>query len=172
MAANTMSKDIQYEEHLVSNKTEALFIVLTGIFFLLLVWRWTAGSLDLLAAIFCFLFALFLFYSINYRTLTIRLTSEALILRFGIFTWRVPLDNIEDCRFDEIPAAMRMGGAGIHFMLIRNRYRASFNFLEYPRVVIAFKRKVGLVRDISFSTSQPDEIIHLIQENGLKKTLD
>mgnify|MGYP000900013350 CR=1 FL=1 len=32
---------------------------------------------------------------------------------------------------------LRYGGAGIHFMSIRGRYRASFNFLEYPRVVIA-----------------------------------
>ncbi len=49
-------------------------------------------------------------------------------------------------------------------MTIRRRYRASFNFLEYPRVVIAFKRKVGPVQDISFSTRRPDELLPLIQE--------
>jgi hypothetical protein len=59
---------------------------------------------------------------------------------------------------------MRMGGAGIHFMSIRKRYRASFNFLEHPRVVIAFKRKAGLVRDISFSTRHPDDVLRRIQE--------
>ncbi len=100
----------------------------------------------------------------NYRTLVIRLTSESLKLTFGIFTWRVPLDNVEDCRLDEIPLVMRMGGAGIHFMIIRKRYRASFNFLEYPRVVIAFKRKDGLVRDISFSTRQPDDVLYFIKK--------
>lgn len=62
---------------------------------------------------------------------------------------------------------MRMGGAGIHFMSIRKRYRASFNFLEYPRVVIAFKRKVGPVQDISFSTRQPEKVIRLIQEAAI-----
>ncbi len=35
-------------------------------------------------------------------------------------------------------------------MLIRRRYRVSLNFLEYPRVVIAFKRKVGLCRIFPF----------------------
>jgi len=55
------------------------------------------------------------------------------------------LDNVEGCCLDDIPMLMRMGGAGIHFMLIRKRYRASFNFLEHPRVVIAFKKKEGLV---------------------------
>jgi hypothetical protein len=49
-------------------------------------------------------------------------------------------------------------------MLIRKRYRASFNFLEHPRVVIALKRKVGPVRDISFSTRRPDDVLRLIQE--------
>jgi hypothetical protein len=59
---------------------------------------------------------------------------------------------------------MRMGGAGIHFMIIRKRYRASFNFLEHPRVVIALKRNAGLVRDISFSTRRPDDLLRLIKE--------
>jgi len=58
---------------------------------------------------------------------------------------------------------MRMGGAGIHFMMIRKRYRASFNFLEYPRVVLAFQREVGPVQDISFSTRRPDDVLRLIQ---------
>jgi hypothetical protein len=58
---------------------------------------------------------------------------------------------------------MKYGGAGIHFMLIHKRYRVSFNFLEHPRVVIALKRKAGWVRDVSFSTCQPNELIQLIQ---------
>ena len=40
---------------------------------------------------------LFLFYVVNYRTLVIQVTSETLILSFGIFTWTVPFDNIESC---------------------------------------------------------------------------
>jgi len=94
----------------------------------------------------------------------IYLTSDSLKLTFGIFTWKVPMENIEDCHLDEIPMVMRMGGAGIHFMTIRKRYRASFNFLEYPRVVIALKRKTGLVRDISFSTRQPDDVLYFIKK--------
>jgi hypothetical protein len=58
---------------------------------------------------------------------------------------------------------MKYGGAGIHFMFVHKRYRASFNFLEHPRVVIGLKRKAGLVKDISFSTCQPNELIRLVQ---------
>jgi hypothetical protein len=57
-----------------------------------------------------------------------------------------------------------MGGAGIHFISVRGRYRVSFNFLEHPRVVIALKKKRGLVRDVSFSTRHPDEVLQLIRE--------
>ncbi len=153
-----------YDERVSSNRTEVLFLALTILFGLLLIWRVNAGSLDILTvAFFCF-FGLFLFYSVNYRTLNIRLTSESLKLTFGIFTWTVPFDNIEECRLDDIPVLMRMGGAGIHFMMIGKRYRASFNFLEHPRVVIALKEKRGLVRDISFSTPRPDDVLRLIRE--------
>ncbi len=159
-----MTDDIVYEERISSKRTEALFLALTVIFLLLLIWRVDVGGLDFLAFIFFCFFSLFLFYSLNYRNLIICLTHESLKLTFGLFTWTVPLDNIEACCLDDVPIFMRMGGAGIHFMFIRKRYRASFNFLVYPRVVIAFKRKVGPVREISFSTRQPDDLIWLIQE--------
>jgi Ca2+/Na+ antiporter len=158
------TSDLIYTERISSNRTEALFLGFMILFLLLLIWRVNIGGLDVLAIVFLCFFSIFLFYSVNYRTLIIRLASESLKLTFGIFTWRVPLDNVEECHHDEIPLLMRMGGAGIHFMFIRKRYRASFNFLEYPRVVVAFKRKVGPVRDISFSTRRPDDVLRLIQE--------
>jgi Ca2+/Na+ antiporter len=159
-----MTDNLIYHERVSSTWTEVLFLALTLLFLLLLIWRMNAASLDILAAIFSCFFILFLFYSLNYRILIIRLTSKSLKLTFGIFKWTVPVDNIEECCLDELPILMRMGGAGIHFMTIHKRYRASFNFLEYPRVVIAFKRKAGLVRDISFSTRRPDELLRLIRE--------
>lgn len=158
------SNGLLYFEKISSLRTEGLFLVLMIISLLLLIWRVNTIRWDFFAAAFLFFFILFLFYSLNYRTLVIELTSKSLKLKFGIFTWTIPMENIEECRLDEIPLFMRMGGAGIHFMMIRKRYRASFNFLEYPRIVISFKRKVGPVRDISFSTRNPDEVLRLIQD--------
>ncbi len=120
----------------------------------------------ILSTAFCCFFAVFLFYSVNYRTLIIRLTQEALKPTFGIFTWVVPLANVEECRLDELPALMRNGEAGIHFMSIGGRYRASLNFQEHPRVVIALKRPAGPVRDISFSTRRPDDVLRFIRKAG------
>jgi len=159
-----MSDTVIYSEKVTSKKTEFLFVALTLLFFILLIWRVMVSSLDILAGVFLFLFFFFLFYSSNYRTLIIRLTSEFLRLSFGIFTWTIPLNNIGGCQLDDdLPVLMKYGGAGIHFMVVRNRYRASFNFLEHSRLVIRLKRKAGLVKDISFSTCYPNELIQLIQ---------
>lgn len=158
-----MYDELSYQEKITSNKTEALFVALMLLFFLLFVWRLSASQLDILSIVLLTLALVFLLYSLNYRTLTIRLTTESLKLTFGVFTWSVPLDNVADCQLDEIPLLLRLGGAGIHFMSIRGRYRASFNFLEYPRVVVAFKKKRGPVQDISFSTRQPEQVLRLIQ---------
>ncbi|NIS82912.1 MAG: hypothetical protein GTO14_22535 [Anaerolineales bacterium] len=164
-----MTDNLIYGERLSSNRTEALFISLTILFLMLLIWQVRTGSSNILSAAFFLFFIFFLFYSLNYRTLIILLTSKSLKLKFGVFTWTIPLDNIGDCRHDDLPMLMRFGGAGIHFMLIRGRYRASFNFLEHPRVVIALKKKAGLVRDISFSTRHPDEVIQLLQSADLAR---
>ncbi|HSF83471.1 MAG TPA: hypothetical protein VLA49_19690 [Anaerolineales bacterium] len=157
-----MKEDIIYTERLSSRWTTALFVALTLVFLGLSVWRLSAGSAGLLAAVFLILFLVFLFYSLNYRTLVISLTRRTLTLKFGLFTWPVPLENVAGCSRDELPLVAKYGGAGIHFMMIRKRYRVSFNFLEHPRVVVALNQKAGLVRDVSFSTRQPEELIRLI----------
>jgi hypothetical protein len=159
-----MSAQLIFRDKLSSKRTELLFIALTLLFLWLFIWRVTTGSVDLLAGILLFFFVCFLFYSVNYRTLVIRLTAESLKLSFGIFTWTIPLNNVGEIQpDDDQPLLMKYGGAGIHFMSVGDRYRASFNFLEYSRVVIRLKRKAGLVRDVSFSTCQPGEIIRLVQ---------
>ena len=158
-----MTDHLIYEERLSSNRTLALFASLMILFLILLVWRISTESPDILSAAFLLFFIFFLFYSVNYRTLIIRLSPISLKLKFGIFTWTIPLDNIGEVSHDDLPILMRYGGAGIHFMMIRRRYRASFNFLEHHRVVITLIRKAGIVRDISFSTRHPDDVIRLLQ---------
>jgi hypothetical protein len=150
------------DEKISSKKTEALFVILTGIFALLFAWRLTTTSLDCLSVVWLCLGSFFLFYSLNYRTLHIQVTTNHLLLKFGIFSWTIALDHVEDCFLDDT-SLWRIGGAGIHFSPIHGRYRAMFNFLEYPRVVVALKHKLGLVRDIAFSTQHPAEMIEKIR---------
>jgi hypothetical protein len=163
-----MPQDVAYTETVSSNKTEALFVGLALLFLLLSAWRLMGAGFDFLGAVFLFFFGLFLFYSLNYRMLVIRMTPDLLELRFGIFRWRVPLDRIEACHLDDV-SMWRIGGAGIHFSPIRRRYRAMLNFLEHPRVVLGLQRKMGLVRDIAFSTRRPDEVMQFIQRATAEK---
>lgn len=159
-----MSHSIHYTEVVTSRKTTLLFIALTLLFLILSLAGLLTTGFNFLSGLFLFFFIFFLFYTINYRTLVIHLTAEYLVLTFGLIKWRIPLNNILDCQPDEnLPLLMKYGGAGIHFMFIKKRYRASFNFLEHPRVVIRLKRKAGLVRDVSFTTCNPNELIQQIQ---------
>ena len=154
-----------YQEKLSSKKTERLFIVLMLVFAGLAVqsvlargWQTTAGVLGFLALF-------FLFYILNFHTLQIQITAQTLHLKFGMISWTVQRQNIATCCLDDLPKIMALGGAGGHFMFIRGRYRASFNFLEYPRVVIGFRQKVGPVVDLSFSTQRPEEILQLLGQD-------
>lgn len=158
-----------YCERVSSNRTEALFLMLTLFFLSLFIWRLYAVGFDIITAVLFCLFGFFLFYSLNYRTLIIRLTPEFVELRFGLFTWTIALENIEECFLDDT-SIWRIGGAGIHFSPIHGRYRAMLNFLEYPRVVVALKRKKGPVRDIVFSTHRPDAVLQFIQAAASAKS--
>jgi len=163
-----VSEAVLYEERVWSNRTEALFLALAAALGGL--WAWAMGrsnargreggrrlrmGLGVGAAFFAF-------YALNFRTLVIRVTRTALRLRFGVFEWVAPMGDIAAWGLDEAPAVARLGGAGIHFMFVRGRYRASFNFLEHPRVVVALSGGAGPVRDVSFSTRRPEAVCEAI----------
>lgn len=150
-----------YFERVSSWRTEVVFIALASLFVGLLGWCQASGMADLWSILFSGAFAFFLFCSLNYRTLAIRLTDEQLHLRFGVFRWTIALDNVAACEPDTT-SLWRIGGAGVHFSLFSGRYRAMFNFLEHPRLVIALTQKRGPVRDVAFSTRNPEELARLI----------
>lgn len=156
-----------HTEKVTSIWTELLFLALSALFLALWILRVARRGFDGWAIVFLILFGIFIFYSFNYRVPIIRITTSALILTFGIFRWIIPLDNIARAHLDELPALLKYGGAGIHFMTVNKRYRASFNLLEHPRVVIELAQKKGPVRDISFSTCQPDKTLSLLQRIAL-----
>lgn len=156
-----MTDDPVYEEIVTSQRTSVLFVVLMLLFFSLFAWRVTAVGIGLSTIIFVCLFIMFLFYSLNYRTLIIQITSTSVSLKFGIFKWSIPRNTIEKCYLDNT-SLWRIGGAGIHFTIIQKKYRAMFNFLEHQRVVLLLSKKKGLVREIAFSTKRAEEILQII----------
>ena len=153
-----------YTEKIQSKRTTLLFIVLTLVFAGLAYWRVISKSSDNVFSLLSLFAVFFFFYSINYRTLIITISPEKVLLKFGIFKWTVPISNIDSCELDNnLPAGKKYGGAGIHFFVTEKRYRISFNFLEYERVVLRLKTPRGLVKDVSFTTCTPHEVIQIIQ---------
>ena len=154
-----MENDLIYHEIITSKRTTLLFLVLTSAFFVLFIWRILLTGFNFLTILLLSLFIFFLFYSINYQKLEIHMTDDQLSLKFGLFKWIVPYENIAKYKLDEIPTFSYYGGAGIHFTFVRGRYRASFNFLEYSRVVIVFRNKIGPIQELSFSSKNPEVIL-------------
>jgi hypothetical protein len=158
-----MTNELLFHERLSSPRTSGFLAALALLSGLLGAGRMQAAGVDAWAVAGLGFSAFFWFYVLNYRSLDIRLTAAALTLTFGVFHWVVPLDNVDTVRLDQLPWLLWYGGAGIHFMTAHRRYRVSLNFLEHPRVVIGLKRKAGLVRDVSFSTRRPGEVIRCLQ---------
>ena len=126
-----MSNENIYEESLSSKKTENIFLGLMFTFFFLFIWRVDIVGFQVLPIVFLSFLAFFLLYVLNYRRLNIRINQDGLKLRFGIFTWTEPFENITDCALDDnLPKLKKYGGAGIHFFVFEKRYSASFNFLN------------------------------------------
>jgi hypothetical protein len=155
--------ELIYHEKLQSNLTTGLFVILGLIFLALFSWRVTSVGWKFTPLLFLFLSVFFLFYVFNYRTLQIRISDKELVLRFGLVRWKTDLKNIRECSRDDPPLWIKYGGAGVHFALVEGIYRAFFNFLEGPRVLITFKTKQGPVQALSFTTYQPDRILDLLQ---------
>jgi hypothetical protein len=160
--------EINFEERLTSRRTEILLVTLTVLFLLVFAWRVTSSGPGLLSFTLIGLSGFFLFYSLSYRTLVIRMTPDSVVLTFGVVRWTVLLENVEHCALDET-SLWRIGGAGLHFTSIRGRYRAMLNFLEHPRVVLALRKKRGLVRDVVFSTKRPEEVLRLVREASRRR---
>lgn len=168
-----MSNEFIYDEVVTSDKTSTLFTLLTGLCFSLFVWSIYTTNGTFIIALFAGLFIFFLFYTLNYRKLEITLTTRSLTLKFGIIKWKITLKDITACELGKLPLILRLGGAGIHFMFVNGKYLASFNFLEHPRILIAFKDQSRLVKGLYFSTQEPeillDKINKLIANNESKQ---
>lgn len=158
-----------YHEKVQSLKTSLLFLILTLIFAALFAWRVSAVGFRLTPILFLFIGLFFFLYVLNYQTLKITITGEAIFLKFGLIRWRTLLENIQSCELDDSPAIIKYGGAGVHFAFVNRIYRAYFNFLEHPRVVINFINKQGPVQALVFTTRQPERVIEIINSKKYEK---
>lgn len=151
-----------YQEEIQSPKTSLLFTLLALIFSALFAWRVTAVGFKAFPIVCLVLVVFFFSYIVNYQTLRITITEEAVLLKFGLIRWRTRLKNIQECKMDDSPNLIKYGGAGVHFAFVKGEYRAFYNFLEHPRILITFHHKQGLVQGLVFTTRQPEQVMEII----------
>jgi membrane protein YdbS with pleckstrin-like domain len=157
-------EDQTYFERITSSGTTRLFLFLAVLFMLLFAWRFLLTGWRIFSGILLILTALFIFYVINYRVLEITITTTHLKLKFGIISSKTILANIQSVDLDNSPPVIKYGGAGVHFAFVKGQYRAFYNFLEYPRILVNLKKKQGWVKALVFSSRQPDKVIEILNK--------
>ncbi len=115
------------------------------------------------------MFLLFLLITGNFSRLKIKITSDGLSVGYGITRKKVPWERIENCHVDE-SSAIRYGGYGIRFTRVGGKWRTGYNVIGTPRVVISLNE--GFVREIAFSTKNPDEVMEVIKSHLRKRGRD
>lgn len=158
-----------YHEKIRSTRTTLLFLILVLAFCALSAWRFSAVGLRFTPCLFAFLGLTFFFYVINYRVLKITITDRELRLKFGLIHWQIDVENIEFSAQYDPPFWIKYGGAGVHFAAVDGKYTAFYNFLEYPRILIRFHQKQGLVRALVFTTLQPDQLLEILEKRSTAK---
>jgi len=155
-----------YYEEVRSFKTSLLFLFLSAVFSTFFIKRvLTLGYRENIAfsTVLLFFSIFFGLYVLNYWTLKIIITDKKIQLNFGLIRWRSDLSNVKAVEMDDSPPVIKYGGAGVHFAYVRGMYRAFFNFLEFPRILITYQEKQGLVQGLVFTTRNPEKVIKIIK---------
>ena len=106
---------------------------------------------------------LLLAVTVNFSTLTIRLTMGGISVGYGIVRHHIPWSNVVDCYQDKA-STVWYGGFGIRLGLVNGKWRLVYNTIGHPRVVI--RKRQGKVREFVFSTRNPEGLIRAIREQG------
>lgn len=158
-----MQSDVLYEEKIFQKGLTTLLTVITFIFLVLSIYLAFFESLgnQVLIVIFFAMFLLFVFVTITFNTLDIKITSEFIRVSYGIIKRQISWERVEDCYLDEA-SVIRYGGWGIRIGKFREKWRLVYNVVGSPRVVLLLKE--GRFREFVFSTKNPDEVIELVKE--------
>lgn len=161
-----MTNDI-YEEKLYSKWMSLVLGSVTTIFFIL-------GGYEILAGIewdeplpvwfWPVMALLFLGLTINFLKLTIKMDHDGLKVGYGLLKSKVSWHEIEDSYLDET-STLWYGGWGVRLGRGGGNWRTVYNVIGGPRVVISLKD--GLIREIVFSTKNPERVIKTIERHAM-----
>lgn len=97
----------------------------------------------------------------NFRTMSISLTYQSLTVGFGWMKRVIPWADI-DGYYQASRTSLNYGEAGIHLTRSRGKFRVYYSVSGKPR--IALNLRSGRIRELEFSTGNPQEILRIIKK--------
>jgi hypothetical protein len=158
-----MNSDYIYEEKVFAKIIGGMLGAVTVMMVIILIWQVMFTSLDeveWLPILFITMFFLFLFLTLTFSRLIIRVSFQGVTVSFGIIKKSIPWENIEGIEIDET-SAIKYGGAGIRTARIKGEWVLVYNVIGGPRC--ALRLKEGRFKRFVFSTKNPEEVVNVIK---------
>ena len=143
----------------------AILTIFTLLMLFLLVYQLIIGPLGSKPAPSWFYLVMFLFLAVitvfitNFTKLSIKITSQAINISFGMIKQTILWGGIEDCYLDEA-APLSYGGWGIRIAKVKGKWRRVYNVVGYSGVVLSLNK--GRFREFVFSTNNPQEVLGIV----------
>lgn len=109
-------------------------------------------------------FAVVTAFIVNFRKLTITITSSTITIRYSMLKSIIQWENVEKCSTDN-DSSMGYGGFGLRIARGHGTWIRAYNLMSRPR--IALNLKAGRSRRIVFSTDNPDQIMEIAKQLGI-----
>jgi len=159
-----MKKDVScetYEEKIFPKKEMWILGVVIILSLFLLVYQFFVGYHTIDWALLLALLALVV-VMYSFRKFNIKMTSDAIIVKYGFGKRTIPWEKIGDCYLDKA-SIIRYGGFGNRIGRVKGKWRDVYNVIGYPRVVLSLKNS-GFFKEFVFSTKNPEEVMKVIKQ--------
>ena len=101
---------------------------------------------------------------INFKKLSIAVTSSAITLRYGMFKSVVAWENVGKCT-NVSDQSKSSGGIGLDFTRRDGTWVRAYNLMKNPQIELALK--TGKSKILIFSTENPDRIIEIADQMSI-----
>jgi len=102
-----------------------------------------------------------LFLALNFGILSIKISPQSVVLRYGIIKNEIKLDDVEDCHHDS-RLGIRYGGWGLRAIRSRGKWVKGYILVRVPKIILSLKE--GKFKEVAISTRNPDKILQIIKE--------
>lgn len=153
-----------YEEKIFSKGITIILAFITFVFLFLLYYQIFVkpiGNKPAPDLFYLIMFLIFLGIALNFSKLTITITQNFILVRYGILKKKIPFEDVENCNLDE-RSNIRYGGFGIRIARVRGKWVLVYNLLKCSRVVLKLRK--GRFGEFVFSTKNADEVMMIIRQ--------